>query len=93
MKKEIIFLKWLFSDNGPYLGKLNFSEEILTKMVRIKYKLYGTQGKFIEILGGVLLQTEGPGVWIERTNMLRCTGSNAIPTIYPWIRNDEIKIF
>lgn len=90
MEKEINFFKWLFSDNGPYLGILNFTQEILTEMVRIKYKLYGAQGEFLEMLGGVLLQTEGPGVWMERTNMFKCTGSNAIPAIYPWIRDDEI---
>ena len=91
MQKEIVFFKWLFSSKGPYRGTLAFSEEVLTEMTKIKYKLYGAQGKFLEMLGGILLQTEGPGVWLERTNMLKCTGSSAIPTIYPWIRRDEIN--
>ena len=58
-------------------------------MVYSKYKLYGAQGKFLEELGGILLQTEGPGVWLERTEMLKCTGSSSIPAIYPWIRAEE----
>jgi hypothetical protein len=90
MKKEINFFKWLFSFYGPYKAQLGkFSDEDLTKMARMKYKLYGAQGRFLEMLGGILLQTEGPGVWYERTQMLRCTGSSAIPAIYPWIRKDE----
>jgi len=90
MNKELNFFRWLFSSGGPYRGLLVFSEEVLLEMVKIKYKLYGAQGKFLEILGGILLQTEGPGVWLERTNMLKCTGSPALPTIYPWIRKKEI---
>lgn len=89
MRKELGFFRWLFSNNGPYCGMLSFSEEVLTKMVRMKYMLYGAQGKFLEVLGGILLQTEGPGVWLERTNMLRSTGSPAISVIYPWIRKEE----
>ena len=90
-RKELDFLKWLFSNKGPYRGTLTFPEEILVEMVRIKYGLYGAQGKFLEMLGGILLQTEGPGVWLERTNMLRSTGSPAIPAIYPWIRKKEMQ--
>ena len=67
-----------FSSNGPYEGILNFSKEDLINMVYSKYKLYGAQGKFLEELGGILLQTEGPGVWLERTEMLKCTGSSSI---------------
>lgn len=90
LQKEINFFKWLFLKDGPYRGALRFSEEILVEMVNMKYKLYGAQGKFLEILGGILLQTEGPGIWLERTNMLKSTGSSAIPAIYPWIRKKEI---
>jgi hypothetical protein len=89
--KELKFFEWLFSIDGPYRGTLSFSKEILSEMICIKYRLYGAQGKFLEILGGILLQTEGPGVWLERTQMLKCTGSVAIPTIYPWIRKNEEK--
>ena len=89
MEKEIIFFGWLFGDNGPYCGMFSFSRETLIQMVQIKYGLYADQGKTLEIFGGILLQTEGPGVWRERTEMLRCKGSKAIPTIYPWIRKDE----
>ena len=88
-EKEIKFFEWLFSSNGPYEGILNFSKEDLINMVYSKYKLYGAQGKFLEELGGILLQTEGPGVWLERTEMLKCTGSSSIPAIYPWIRAEE----
>ncbi len=91
LKKEMEFFGWLFSAKGPYRGKLNFSEQVLTEMAIRKYRLYGAQGKFLEMLGGILLQTEGPGVWLERTQMLRCTGSSSIPAIYPWIRQEEIK--
>ncbi len=91
MLKEIKFFKWLFSKEGPYEDSLSFSEDILRKMVRIKYAFYGAQGYFLEeLLGGILLQTEGPGVWLERTMMLRCTGAKAIPAIYPWIRQEEL---
>jgi len=89
LRKELNFLKWLFSNEGPYRGMLAFSEEVLIRMAQMKYGLYGAQGKFLEMLGGILLQTEGPGVWLERTSMLRSTGSPAIPAIYPWIRKDE----
>ena len=89
IEKEIKFFEWLFSSNGPYKGILNFSKEDLINMVYSKYKLYGAQGKFLEELGGILLQTEGPGVWLERTEMLKCTGSSSIPAIYPWIRVEE----
>jgi hypothetical protein len=91
LKKEVNFFKWLFSLDGPYRGRLNFSEKALANMAFLKYQLYGAQGRFLETLGGVLLQTEGPGVWLERTNMLRSTGANAIPAIYPWIRKDEAQ--
>lgn len=90
LKKELNFFKWLFSNDGPYCGKLRFSEKILVEMVLIKYGLYGSQGRFLEALGGILLQTEGPGIWTERTNMLKSTGSLAIPAIYPWIRKEEV---
>jgi len=90
MVKERKFFDRLFSPEGPYKGNLTFSSEIIDEMVRLKYRLYGSQGKFLEELGGVLLQTEGPGVWLERTQMLRCTGSTAVPAIYPWIRKEEL---
>jgi hypothetical protein len=90
LNKELRFFGWLFSINGPYRGKLIFPLEVLTEMAVRKYGLYGAQGKFLEALGGILLQTEGPGVWLERTEMLRCTGSPAIPVIYPWIRKEEL---
>lgn len=90
MEKERKFFVWLFSTEGPYKGNLFFSAEIIDAMVRLKYRLYGSQGSFLAELGGVLLQTEGPGVWLERTQMLRCTGSLAIPAIYPWIREEEL---
>ena len=89
VQKEIIFFEWLFGNDGPYRGMFSFSQETLTKMVQIKYGLYADQGVLLEDIGGILLQTEGPGVWRERTEMLRCNGSKAIPTIYPWIRKDE----
>jgi hypothetical protein len=87
--KEEEFFRWLFSCDGPYRGKLSFSSAQIAGMVQRKYGLYGEQGKFLEMLGGLLLQTEGPGVWRERTQMLRCTGSSAVPALYPWIRKDE----
>ena len=90
LSKELKFFDWLFSVDGPYKGKINFSRNTLVQMAIQKYQLYGAQGKFLEMLGGILLQTEGPGVWLERTQMLRCTGSPAIPAIYPWIRQEEI---
>ncbi|TSD02643.1 MAG: hypothetical protein Athens071416_579 [Parcubacteria group bacterium Athens0714_16] len=89
LKKEIKFFERLFSSEGPYEDTLKFSKEELIEMVSLKYKLYGAQGKFLEELGGILLQTEGPGVWLERTEMLKCTGAFSIPVIYPWIRAEE----
>ena len=91
LRKEADFLKWLFSNQGPYRGALNFPEEVLTQMAKTKYGLYGAQGKFLEVLGGILLQTEGPGMWLERTQMLRSTGSPAVPVVYPWIRKEETR--
>lgn len=93
LEKEIKFFNWLFSESGPYKGKLSFSTDTLKSMTMLKYKLYGNQGKFLSYIGGILLQTEGPGVWLERTQMLRCTGSNAIPAIYPWIRKEELSSY
>lgn len=90
LKKECSFFAWLYSLEGPYKGRLSFSPADIDRMIRLKFKLYGSQGKFLKELGGILLQTEGPGVWLERTKMLRCTGSPAIPTIYPWIREEEL---
>ena len=90
LDRELCFFQWLFSDEGPYQGMLKFSEDILREMVRLKFKLYGAQGKFLEEIGGILLQTEGPGMWLQRTKMLRCAGSKAIPAIYPWIRQEEL---
>ena len=87
--KELCFFRRLFSKAGPYRGKLEFTEEELREMVVLKYRLYGAQGKFLKELNGILLQTEGPGVWLERTQMLRCTGSEAVPAVYPWIRKEE----
>lgn len=90
-RKELTFFTWLFSEKGPYKGKLAFDWETLRKMAELKFRLYGAQGDYLErIGGGILLQTEGPGVWLLRTQMLRCTGANAIPAIYPWIRREEL---
>ncbi len=91
LEKERKFFFWLYSSEGPYKGKLSFPPSDIDRMIRLKFKLYGSQGKFLEELGGILLQTEGPGVWLVRTKMLRCTGSPAIPTIYPWIREEELS--
>ncbi len=91
-EKEFKFFDWLFSETGPYKGKLKFTPEQLREMTQLKYALYGAQGKFLSELGGVLLQTEGPGVWLERTQMLRCTGAAPIPAIYPWIRQEELNL-
>jgi len=88
-RDELAFFSWLFGEKGPYKGKLQFDEATLREMVRLKFALYGAQGTFLETIGGVLLQTEGPGVWLQRTQMLRCTGAKAVPAIYPWIRKDE----
>lgn len=89
LEAEITFFEWLFGDTGPYKGNLKFDSETLEKMVRLKFALYGAQGKFLQDKGGILLQTEGPGVWLQRTRMLRCTGAKAVPAIYPWIRKEE----
>lgn len=87
---ELKFFAWLFSDKGPYKGKLTFAEDVLKMMVLLKFKLYAAQGKFLQKTeGGILLQTEGPGVWLLRTKMLRSGGDKAIPAIYPWIRKEE----
>ena len=86
---ELVFFAWLFGSDGPYKGGLKFDRDILEKMVRLKFALYGAQGEFLQGIGGILLQTEGPGVWLQRTQMLRCTGARAIPAIYPWIRKEE----
>jgi len=88
--RELRFFEWLFSAEGPYRGRLTFPDETLREMVKLKFQLYGNQGRFMEELGGILLQTEGPGVWLQRTKMLRCTGSKAVPAIYPWIRKEEL---
>lgn len=89
LKAEITFFEWLFGDTGPYKGNLKFDSKTLEKMVGLKFALYGAQGNFLQGKGGILLQTEGPGVWLQRTRMLRCTGSKAVPAIYPWIRKEE----
>ncbi len=89
-ERELRFFDWLFSASGPYKGTLQFTLVELQEMVNLKYRLYGSQGKLLESMGGVLLQTEGPGVWLERTEMLRSTGSKAVPAIYPWIRKEEL---
>lgn len=88
-EKELKFFGWLFGEQGPYKGNLNFDETALRKMVELKFALYGAQGHFLQSIGGILLQTEGPGVWLQRTRMLRCTGAKAVPAIYPWIRKEE----
>jgi hypothetical protein len=90
MTRELKFFEWLFSTEGPYKGKLTFPDETLREMVQLKFQLYGNQGRFMEELGGILLQTEGPGVWLQRTQMLRCTCAKAVPAIYPWIRKEEL---
>lgn len=91
LEREIRFFSWLFGETGPYKGKLSFDEKTLREMAVRKFALYGAQGTYLEKTrkGGVLLQTEGPGVWLLRTQMLRCTGSGGIPAIYPWIRKEE----
>lgn len=89
LRAEVTFFGWLFGDTGPYKGNLKFDQETLEKMVKLKFALYGAQGKFLQEKGGILLQTEGPGVWLQRTRMLRCTGAKAVPAIYPWIRKEE----
>lgn len=89
LRAEVTFFGWLFGETGPYKGNLKFDQETLEKMVRLKFALYGAQGKFLQDQGGILLQTEGPGVWLQRTRMLRCTGAKAVPAIYPWIRKEE----
>lgn len=91
MQRELKFFEWLFSSEGPYKDALTFSEKTLRRMVRRKFRLYGRQGRFLEELGGVLLQTKGPGVWLQRTRMLRSTGAKSVPAIYPWIRSEELK--
>lgn len=87
--RELRFFAWLFSEEGPYKGMFTFSKGTLRQMAKLKFRLYGNQGRFLEELGGILLQTEGPGVWLQRTQMLRCTGAKAVPAIYPWIRTEE----
>lgn len=94
LSKERVFFQWLFSNEGPYKGKLSFDDETINKIILVKFLLYGSQGKFLEDLGGgILLQTEGPRVWLLRTQMLRCTGfaTTALAVIYPWIRKEELK--
>jgi len=89
--RELQFFDWLFSREGPYHGMLKFPDKTLKEMVRLKFGLYGAQGKFLEELAGILLQTEGPGVWLQRTMMLRSAGNRAVPAIYPWIRQEELQ--
>ena len=89
LTNELVFFSWLFGDTGPYKGNLKFDQRTLELMVRLKFALYGAQGAYLEKIGGILLQTEGPGVWLLRTRMLRCTGAKAVPAIYPWIRKEE----
>ncbi|NMB70225.1 hypothetical protein GYA27_03440 [candidate division WWE3 bacterium] len=91
LKAEVTFFGWLFGESGPYKGKLKFDQATLEKMARLKFALYGAQGNYLKKIGGILLQTEGPGVWLQRTMMLRCTGARAIPAIYPWIRKEELR--
>lgn len=86
IEQEVEFFGWLFGPEGPYKGNLKFSLKALKEMATRKFQLYGAQGKYLQGYGGVLLQTEGPGVWLLRTQMLRSTGAKAIPAIYPWIR-------
>lgn len=88
---EIKFFNRLFSGEGPYKGNLAFSEQVLRDMALLKFQAYGAQGVFLEELGGVLLQTEGPELWLQRTQILRSTGAGSVPAIYPWIRRDEVK--
>lgn len=90
LRSEVVFFGWLFGDNGPYKGNLKFDQSTLEKMARLKFALYGAQGKFLQNIGGILLQTEGPKIWLQRTRMLRCTGAKAMPAIYPWIRKEEM---
>lgn len=89
--QEAEFFGWLFGPEGPYKGNLSFSQEELFEMAERKFQLYGAQGHYLATKGGVLLQTEGPNVWLLRTSMLRSTGASAVPAIYPWIRTSELK--
>lgn len=89
--QEANFFGWLFGPTGPYKGALSFSADVLREMALRKFQLYGAQGQYLQNKGGVLLQTEGPDVWLLRTRMLRSTGAKAVPAIYPWIRSDELK--
>ncbi len=69
------------------------SAESQRRMVRLKRLAYLAQGQFIEEMGGVFLQTEMP--WLFKTLMLRSSNREqpirALPTIYPWIRREELK--
>ncbi len=89
--QEAGFFGWLFGPTGPYKGQLSFAEEIMQMMALRKFQLYGAQGHYLQEKGGILLQTEGPDVWLLRTSMLRSTGASAVPAIYPWIRTSELK--
>ncbi|MBU0534871.1 hypothetical protein KKC62_01705 [Patescibacteria group bacterium] len=90
LQSELVFFGWLFGETGPYKGNLKFDQQTLEEMVRLKFALYGAQGKFLQKIGGILLQTEGPKIWLQRTRMLRCTGATTVPAIYPWIRKEEM---
>ena len=88
LSEEVGFLRWLFSNEGPYLGKFEFDDSELWAMAQKKFELYGEQGYVVEVLtGGIILQTERP--WQLRTQMLQSTGAS-VAAIYPWIRSEEL---
>jgi hypothetical protein len=91
-ERELKFFSWLFSQKGPYESRVFFGDTQLREMAELKFRAYGAQGEFLEdLLQGILLQTEGPGVWLQRTQMFRCTGAESAPAIYPWIRREEVR--
>ena len=88
---ELGFFAERFSPTGTY-GGFGVGPELLKKMARKKFQTYGAQGRLLEDLGGILLQTEGgPSRWRLETELFRCTGAQAIPAIYPWIRSEELE--
>ena len=92
LASELEFIRSRYRE-GRYGDPLNFPEKVICEMTDLKLRCYGNQGHLLKDLGpGVLLQTEGgPGRWLLRTTMLRCTGSRAVPAIYPWIRSEELE--
>jgi len=90
--RELGFFTKRFSPTGTY-GEFGVGPKLLRKMVQRKLQTYGAQGRLLEDIGGILLQTEGgPGRWRLETELYRCTGAQAIPAIYPWIRSEELEV-